>query len=571
MPTFPGGRPVIQARVLPKYPVGVAGDAGISLRLRNGIICGALHYEGLVEDTKPNTALYVLAVLERETGEYRTVPLAAAGSGYGGTSTTELTIGTGELRSFITQENLAYSLGSRVRATSSETGAWMEGLVTSYSGFTLNLVPDLVQGEGTHHDWLLSLAGQPGLQGPGSGDVHGPDEATDGRLALFDGETGKLLREGVARVADLPVAASGVSDAAKVVRSDDARLSDQRVPPDGSVGTAKMQPASVTDAILAPRPTSTLRGRVSGGAGAPENLTGAQAASILPTFGQDTKGLAPGPTAAHLASTAILRADGWGPQLAPRQAISVVTGSGSLNAFHGGRHLVVSGASDLTLTLAAAASLGDGWWCSFEVTSNVVATIAGQAGEQVDGVAGGTRRVFQRQHGRIVCDGAGFRVVGVPDRVLLNSGSGITANGYGFTIPVGYAFFEIEYLISVSGSALNTLYLRTSLDGGTTYQNSFTQFDGGGASGGVTVGLYVSNAIANGVAYGQGRVNLWPGSAIKGPHTRTNSSNHPGNVGDRAQYIAARGDAAGRINRALLSTDGAQTLNFNETRLWGMI
>jgi hypothetical protein len=39
---------------------------------------------------------------------------------------------------------------------------------------------------------------EPGVGGSGSGDVVGPESATDGRVALFDGTTGKLLKESAA-------------------------------------------------------------------------------------------------------------------------------------------------------------------------------------------------------------------------------------------------------------------------------------------------------------------------------------------------------------------------------------
>ena len=62
----------------------------------------------------------------------------------------------------------------------------------------------------------------------GSGDVVGPASATDGAAAIFDGATGKLLKDGVVLggAAQLDVGTT----AGTVAAGDDSRLSDERVP-----------------------------------------------------------------------------------------------------------------------------------------------------------------------------------------------------------------------------------------------------------------------------------------------------------------------------------------------------
>lgn len=93
------------------------------------------------------------------------------GAGYGGTSTTSLAIATGS-KSFTTQSGLAYTTASRVRAAShADNTNYMEGAVTSYSSTTLVLNVDVVGGSGTKTDWDLSIIGQPGQNGAGSGTV----------------------------------------------------------------------------------------------------------------------------------------------------------------------------------------------------------------------------------------------------------------------------------------------------------------------------------------------------------------------------------------------------------------
>ena len=89
--------------------------------------------------------------------------------GYGGTSATSILIATGPA-SFTTQGSLAYN-GARVRAASAANlNNWMEG-VAAYSGTTLNMTSDKIHGSGTHADWLFSIAGHPGTDGTGAGDM----------------------------------------------------------------------------------------------------------------------------------------------------------------------------------------------------------------------------------------------------------------------------------------------------------------------------------------------------------------------------------------------------------------
>jgi hypothetical protein len=83
--------------------------------------------------------------------------------GYGGTSTTSLTIGTGSKAFGGIAEGLAYLPGNYVRASSSANGAnFMEGFVTSYAGgvITINVVK--TGGAGTISAWNFALAGAPG-------------------------------------------------------------------------------------------------------------------------------------------------------------------------------------------------------------------------------------------------------------------------------------------------------------------------------------------------------------------------------------------------------------------------
>src|SRR5207245_3646221 len=78
------------------------------------------------------------------------------GIGYGGTSTTSLTIAIAT-KVFTTQAGLGYN-GARVRAASAANPAnFMEG-VSAYSGTTLTMIVDAVGGSGTFASWVFSVA-----------------------------------------------------------------------------------------------------------------------------------------------------------------------------------------------------------------------------------------------------------------------------------------------------------------------------------------------------------------------------------------------------------------------------
>lgn len=84
----------------------------------------------------------------------------ADGLGYGGTSVTSITIGTGT-KAFTTQTGLAYVAGQRVRVIH-DTSNYVEGLVTSYTGGVLTVDVDAILGSGTYTSWAIGIAGEHG-------------------------------------------------------------------------------------------------------------------------------------------------------------------------------------------------------------------------------------------------------------------------------------------------------------------------------------------------------------------------------------------------------------------------
>lgn len=75
----------------------------------------------------------------------------------GTSSTTTLTVGTGTT-TFTVPSGLTYSSGIHARATSG-TGAYMEGVVSSYSGTSLVIAVDATSGTGSHNDWTITIGG----------------------------------------------------------------------------------------------------------------------------------------------------------------------------------------------------------------------------------------------------------------------------------------------------------------------------------------------------------------------------------------------------------------------------
>jgi hypothetical protein len=110
--------------------------------------------------------------------------LGPAGPGYGGTSTSSLAIGTGS-KTFSTQSGYAYAPGNYIRASSAADGTnYMEGTITSYAdngggAGTIVLNVTKTGGSGTKSDWVFSIAGTPGANGAGSGDMLAANNLSD--------------------------------------------------------------------------------------------------------------------------------------------------------------------------------------------------------------------------------------------------------------------------------------------------------------------------------------------------------------------------------------------------------
>lgn len=89
------------------------------------------------------------------------------GASYAATSSASLAIATGSKAFTGVGTGLAYVAGQRVRASSlADASNQMEGVVASYSGGTLTLTVDRINGSGTFDDWQIGLIGAVGATGP---------------------------------------------------------------------------------------------------------------------------------------------------------------------------------------------------------------------------------------------------------------------------------------------------------------------------------------------------------------------------------------------------------------------
>ena len=90
---------------------------------------------------------------------------AASAAALFGTSTTSLLIAIGT-KVFTTQASEAYTAGNWVTATSAANLAnWMFGQVISYTGTTLTVDVQVINGSGTYTDWNLSISAARGATG----------------------------------------------------------------------------------------------------------------------------------------------------------------------------------------------------------------------------------------------------------------------------------------------------------------------------------------------------------------------------------------------------------------------
>jgi len=157
------------------WTINLAGDQGQAATVTIGTVTTlAPGADATVENVGTDTEA------ELDIG----IPAGFDGAGYGGTSTTSLLIEVAT-KVFTTQEGLAYTAASRVRAASeADPSNYMDGAVVSYTDDELTIAVDFVSGSGTFADWVFSLVGTQGPAGAGSVDSV---NAKPGPVIVLDG------------------------------------------------------------------------------------------------------------------------------------------------------------------------------------------------------------------------------------------------------------------------------------------------------------------------------------------------------------------------------------------------
>lgn len=145
-----------------------------------------------------------LAETAQSAAEASAIAAAASVASLSGTSVSEHTIGTGS-KAFTTQADKMFEAGAYVVISSDSSPTdTMHGIVTAYSGTSLTVDVSTITGSGTYTDWNIYVSGARGAKGDtgamgapgaGTGDVEGPASSVDGRIVLFDGTSGKVLKQ----------------------------------------------------------------------------------------------------------------------------------------------------------------------------------------------------------------------------------------------------------------------------------------------------------------------------------------------------------------------------------------
>lgn len=82
-----------------------------------------------------------------------------------GTSSSTVAVGLGT-KTFTTQAGKQWQVGQRLRVNNPAVTRVMTGDIVSYSGTTLQLDVDYIEGTGSDNDWIIQISGERGEQGP---------------------------------------------------------------------------------------------------------------------------------------------------------------------------------------------------------------------------------------------------------------------------------------------------------------------------------------------------------------------------------------------------------------------
>lgn len=108
------------------------------------------------------------SILQRDPGATAVIaPYGPRGPVIMGTSATSANIELGDVVFAMNEYGLGFAPGIRLRATVvGAANQWIEGVATSYDGNLLGIKIDLFEGDGIYSNWQITVAGEPGVQGP---------------------------------------------------------------------------------------------------------------------------------------------------------------------------------------------------------------------------------------------------------------------------------------------------------------------------------------------------------------------------------------------------------------------
>lgn len=133
-----------------------------------------------VQSADTNMAAIIAAPTAASAAAASAVEAANYAQALKGTSTSSVEVGSGS-KTFTTEADRQWFTGLRLRVSNPGLTRIMTGTVTSYSGTTLQINVDYVEGIGTDDDWTIQISGERGEPGAGG---------------LTDGDYGDIVATG---------------------------------------------------------------------------------------------------------------------------------------------------------------------------------------------------------------------------------------------------------------------------------------------------------------------------------------------------------------------------------------